>query len=42
MEEGYVHHTAQNMKTDALERVMVCTVPRLNSKLYVLGIVATP
>lgn len=41
MEEAYVHHTAQNMKADAGERVMVCTVPHLNSQLYVPWIVAT-
>lgn len=34
MEEGYMHQTAQNMQADAGERVMVCTVPRLNSELY--------
>lgn len=29
-----MHHTAQNMKADSGERVVVCTVPYLNSELY--------
>lgn len=36
-----MHHTAKNMKTDAGERVVICTVLCLNSQLYVPGIVAT-